>query len=155
MDLNNIDSISNEKKVLVTGSNGLLGQKIVYHLIQKKDIELIASSKGPNRLAKNKTGYKYFDLDLTDKNAVEKIIFSQKPDSVVNCAAMTNVDACEINQLDCWNINVNAVEYLAYAVEKINGHLLHLVLILFLTEQLDPTVNTISQIHYIIMLSQN
>ena len=68
-----------KKKVLVTGSNGLLGQKIVYHLIQRKDIELIASSKGPNRLV-NKTGYQYFDLDLTDKNAVEKIIFSQKPD---------------------------------------------------------------------------
>ena len=114
-----------KKKVLVTGSNGLLGQKIVYNLNQRNDIKLIASSRGPNRLV-NKTGYQYFDLDLTDKNAVEKIIFSQKPDSVVNCAAMTNVDACEINQLDCWNINVNAVKYLAHAIEKINGHLLQL-----------------------------
>ena len=30
---------------------------------------------------------------------------------------MTNVDACENNQEDCWNVNVNAVEYIAYASE--------------------------------------
>ena len=41
-----------KKKVLVTGSNGLLGQKMVYNLIQRKDIELIASSRGTNRLVK-------------------------------------------------------------------------------------------------------
>ena len=114
-----------KKKVLVTGSNGLLGQKIVYNLIQRKDIELIASSRGPNRLVK-KSGYQYFELDLTEKNAVENVIYSQKPDSVVNCAAMTNVDACEINQFDCWNINVSAVEYLAKAIEDIKGHLLQI-----------------------------
>ena len=55
-----------KKKVLVTGSNGLLGQKIVYNLIQREDIELIASSRGPNRLVK-KSGYQYFELDLTEK----------------------------------------------------------------------------------------
>ena len=53
--LNNIQNsifLMNKLKILVTGSNGLLGQKIVYQLIQRKDIELIASSKGPNRLKK-------------------------------------------------------------------------------------------------------
>ena len=39
---------------------------------------------------------------------------------------MTNVDACEQNQEDCWNINVKAVEYIASASECINAHLVHL-----------------------------
>jgi dTDP-4-dehydrorhamnose reductase len=52
------------KKVLVTGSNGLLGQKIIYSLIERKDIDLLASSKGLNRLI-TKSGYKYIDLDIT------------------------------------------------------------------------------------------
>ena len=43
-------------RVLVTGSNGLLWQKIVYQLIKRKDIDLIATAKGPNRLIEKK-GY--------------------------------------------------------------------------------------------------
>ena len=39
-------------KVLITGSNGMLGQKLVYKLKHKNDIELFASSKGENRIYK-------------------------------------------------------------------------------------------------------
>ena len=112
-------------RVLVTGSNGLLGQKIVYQLIKRKDIDLIATAKGPNRLIEKK-GYKYLDLDITNENQVNRALESFKPNSVINCAAMTNVDACEKNQEDCWDINVNAVKYIATASELVNAHLVHL-----------------------------
>ena len=112
-------------RVLVTGSNGLLGQKIVYQLIKRKDIDLIATAKGPNRLIEKK-GYKYLDLDITNENQVYRALESFKPNSVINCAAMTNVDACEKNQEDCWDINVNAVKYIATASELVNAHLVHL-----------------------------
>ena len=62
-----------KKKVLVTGSNGLLGQKIIYSLIERKDIDLLASSKGLNRLI-TKSGYKYIDLDITRKEEVKKVL---------------------------------------------------------------------------------
>ena len=40
------------KTILITGSNGLLGQKLVYNLINRKDVKVIATSVGENRLIK-------------------------------------------------------------------------------------------------------
>ena len=113
------------KKVLVTGSNGLLGQKIIYSLIERKDIDLLATSKGLNRLI-TKSGYKYVDLDITRNEEVKKVFENENPDAVINCAAMTNVDYCEENQDSCWEINVKAVENLAKSCEVSKSHLLHL-----------------------------
>ena len=113
------------KKVLVTGSNGLLGQKIIYSLIEREDIDLLATSKGLNRLI-TKSGYKYIDLDITKNEEVKKVFENENPDAVINCAAMTNVDYCEENQDSCWEINVKAVENLAKSCEVSKSHLLHL-----------------------------
>ena len=113
------------KKVLVTGSNGLLGQKIIYSLIERKDIDLLASSKGLNRLI-IKSGYRYVDLDITKNDEVKEVFENENPDAVINCAAMTNVDYCEENQDYCWEINVKAVENLAKSCEVSKSHLLHL-----------------------------
>ena len=113
------------KKVLVTGSNGLLGQKIIYSLIERKDIDLLATSKGLNRLI-TKSGYRYVDLDITKNEEVKKVFENENPDAVINCAAMTNVDYCEENQDSCWEINVKAVENLAKSCEVSKSHLLHL-----------------------------
>jgi len=112
-------------KVLITGSNGLLGQKLLHKLRQDSSVELIATSKGENRVSK-KSGYTYFDLDITNKNAVSEIILEQKPDVVINTAAMTNVDLCEDKKQACDDLNVNAVQYLADACEKIEAHLIHI-----------------------------
>ena len=114
-----------KKKVLVTGSNGLLGQKIIYSLIERKDIDLLASSKGLNRLI-TKSGYRYVDLDITKNDEVKEVFENENPDAVINCAAMTNVDYCEENQDSCWEINVKAVENLAKSCEVSKSHLLHL-----------------------------
>jgi dTDP-4-dehydrorhamnose reductase len=113
------------KKILVTGSNGLLGQKIIYSLIERKDIDLLATSKGINRLI-TKSGYRYVDLDITKNEEVKKVFENENPDAVINCAAMTNVDYCEENQDSCWEINVKAVENLAKSCEVSKSHLLHL-----------------------------
>jgi len=114
-----------KKKILVTGANGLLGQKIIYNLKNRTDVSLLACSKGVNRLIET-NGYKYIELDITNKNQVQKIISLEKPDAVINCAAMTNVDKCENNQKECWEINVNAVENIATSCELIKAHVLHL-----------------------------
>ena len=52
---------------MVTGSNGLLGQKLTDLLVQDDQIELVATARGINRHPL-KTGYTYLDLDVTDKN---------------------------------------------------------------------------------------
>lgn len=97
------------KKILVTGANGLLGQKLIYAMLKRNDIEIIASSKGENRLLEKK-GYNYESLDITQKEEVRKILLKYKPDVVINTAAMTNVDACEFEKEECWKINVTSVQ---------------------------------------------
>ena len=97
------------KKILITGSNGLLGQKLVYALLKRKDVQVIATSSGANRLI-TKEGYTYESLDITKKSEVESVFKKYQPDVIINTAAMTNVDACETKRDECWAINVTAVQ---------------------------------------------
>jgi dTDP-4-dehydrorhamnose reductase len=115
------------KKILITGSNGLLGQKLVYTLIKNKNVQVIATSVGPNRLIKQE-GYVYESMDITKKEEVDKIFSKYKPDVVINTAAMTNVDACETKRDECWLLNVTAVQNMVDAISVISPatHFIHL-----------------------------
>ncbi len=112
-------------KILITGSNGLLGQKMVSDLKGDTSVELIATSRGENRL-KDKTGYSYFSLDITSNDEVQACMNQFKPDVIVNTAAMTNVDVCEKDKDGCDQLNVEAVKHLISACETHNTHLVHL-----------------------------
>src|SRR6185436_4984374 len=112
-------------KILITGSNGMLGQKLVYGLKDRADVELIATSKGPNRI-KVQSGYVYEPFDISDKSEVEKIINNYQPDCIINPAAMTNVDACELQKENCKKLNVDAVKFLVDSCKKYNTHFIHL-----------------------------
>ena len=115
------------KQILITGSNGLLGQKLVSALLNKNTFQIIATSKGTNRI-NNEIGYVYRSLDITNKEEVDTVISYYTPDIVINTAAMTNVDACETQKEECWKLNVTAVEYLVSAIEKFtpNTHFIQL-----------------------------
>ncbi|MBX7204487.1 MAG: SDR family oxidoreductase [Bacteroidia bacterium] len=114
-----------KKKILVTGSNGLLGQKLIHALAGSNTFELIATSKGENRCLLT-AGYTYHSLDITNKNKVEEVFQNVRPDIVIHTAAMTNVDACEQDHSGCLRMNVDAVSYLVEASEKHQAHLIHL-----------------------------
>lgn len=113
------------KKVLVTGSNGLLGQKLTERILLKKDFELIATSKGANRYTESE-GYSYAEMDIADRESVNQVIAKYKPDVVINTAAMTNVDTCEIEKELCWKLNVTAVNHLIEACKAHQIQLIHL-----------------------------
>ncbi len=113
------------KRILVTGSNGLLGQKLIEKLINDKDISVIATARGENRLPQ-KSGYEFIELDVTDPKSIDSVVSSVKPDVVIHTAAMTNVDQCETEKENCWKLNVDSVEYLINACQKHNCFLLHL-----------------------------
>jgi dTDP-4-dehydrorhamnose reductase len=102
-------------KILLTGANGLTGQKIVYKCLNNPDIDLLATSKGECRI-KVIDGYKYKSLDITNKNDVDSVIKEFNPDVIINTAAMTNVDACELDHENCKKLNVDAVNYLCSAI---------------------------------------
>lgn len=113
------------KNVLLTGANGLLGQKLVYALKSRNDIELLATGIGQNRLI-DQANYSFQSLDITNKTEVDQTVKQFSPHVIINCAAMTNVDACELSQKQCWDINVNGVKYLTNAGAKFGSHFIHL-----------------------------
>ncbi len=111
--------------ILITGSNGLLGQKLIDKLRNTPNITLIATSKGANRHPQT-SGYIYADLDITNEQAVQAIITKYQPTAIINTAAMTNVDACETDTANCTKLNVDAVNYLLTACKTRGIYLVHL-----------------------------
>ena len=109
----------------MTGSNGLLGQKLVYKLKDRTDVELIATARGANRLV-DQTGYLFRSMDIEDRQSVDAVIDTVKPHHIIHTAAMTQVDDCELDHAACDRANVDAVQYIVNAAERNNSHLVHI-----------------------------
>ncbi|WP_311136623.1 SDR family oxidoreductase [Hymenobacter cellulosilyticus] len=88
-------------------------------------MELIASSRGTNKLAGLYPNLHFVPLDVTDRRQVQQVLRAEQPTHLIHTAAMTNVDECELNQESCWLQNVTAVEYLVEACEQLSIHLTH------------------------------
>jgi dTDP-4-dehydrorhamnose reductase len=114
-----------KKRLLITGSNGLLGQKLVELLRKQANVDLIATARGVNRLPVT-DGYTYASLDITVQEEVNAVFDQFKPEIVIHTAAMTNVDTCETDQVGCDLLNVDAVAFIIQACEKHNSYLCHL-----------------------------
>jgi dTDP-4-dehydrorhamnose reductase len=112
-------------KILVTGSNGLLGQTLSELILSTSRATLVATSKGENRYP-HKGDYTYFDLDVCDLARLSDVISITKPDVIINTAAMTNVDTCHVQRDACWKLNVDAVNHLVNLCETHTIHLIHL-----------------------------
>lgn len=119
-------------KILITGSNGLLGQKLVYKLRSRKDVTCIATARGENRLVKQE-GYTYESLDITNLKNVEEVFAKFLPDVIINTAAMTNVDACESDKENAVLLNTTSVKYQVQTLENLmknasgyHPHFIHL-----------------------------
>lgn len=104
-------------KVFVTGVGGQLGYDVMNELA-KRNFEAI----GSDILTKENIAlpYEYIQLDITDKEAVENVINSVKPDVVIHCAAWTAVDAAEEekNKAKVFAINVDGTRNIAEACKK-------------------------------------
>lgn len=105
-------------KILITGSNGLLGQKLVYKLRERSNISCIATARGMNRLVKQ-SGYEFAALDITNYEEVKAVFGKYLPDVVINTAAMTNVDACETERETAWLMNATAVAHQVKVLEEL------------------------------------
>ncbi|AHJ99033.1 SDR family oxidoreductase [Hymenobacter swuensis] len=113
-------------KILITGSNGLLGQKLVALLQQQAGVEVVATSRGANKLAALYPNVRFVTLDVANQKQVQQVLQQEKPTHLLHTAAMTNVDECELQQVECWQQNVTAVRYLVESCERQHIHLLHL-----------------------------
>jgi dTDP-4-dehydrorhamnose reductase len=101
------------RRVLITGANGLLGQKLIELFERHKDFKVFATSRGPSRLEKLPVNVEYQALDVSNESQIRAVVDYFEPDTVINTAAMTNVDECEQNRVQCEAQNVHAVDMLA------------------------------------------
>ena len=103
-------------KILITGSNGLLGQKIVKLCIKYK-IVFIATSKGTNRNPDCPENF-YFNLDICNKLEINNLVDSFHPTHLIHTAAITDVDKCELNKELSYETNVLATKYLFESCQR-------------------------------------
>ena len=112
-------------KIVVTGSNGLLGQTLV-NLLKKQPekYQVFGLSRGANRSCRN--DFVYHNIDITQKGLLTACLQEIQPDCIVNTAAMTNVDACEEYKEECNRLNITAVESLSEFCKAHGIHLIHI-----------------------------
>ena len=112
-------------KVVVIGSNGLLGQTLVNKLYKHSKYQLYAMASGENRNSKV-AALNYFEIAITDFKSIKLQLNLIKPDFIINALAMTNVDVCEVEQTQCDVVNVSFVEQLARISFELGTHLIHI-----------------------------
>ena len=115
-------------RVLITGSNGLLGGYLVKDLIAA-GYKVLATSRGENRtISRNlldSSLVEYQSADITDGIAILSLITAFQPDLIIHAAALTQVDYCELHPVECWNTNVTATRFIIEAAKKVNAALLY------------------------------
>jgi dTDP-4-dehydrorhamnose reductase len=112
-------------RILITGSNGLLGQKLVAALRNDPGTELIATSRGADRTPEP-LGDRYRAMDITVRAEVDRVFDAVRPEAVIHAAAMTNVDACETDPEACRLQNVTATQHLVDAAKRHGSHFIFL-----------------------------
>lgn len=103
------------KKVLVTGCNGQLGRAIQKEYAGQVEFILTDVAEGENITS----------LDITDIDAVMTLALDKKPDVIINCAALTNVDGCEKMWDLAYKINAIGPRNLAIAATTVGAKLVH------------------------------
>lgn len=99
-------------KVLITGSNGQLGQELKALSVNYPELDFIFTDVA--------------ELNITDLKAIECFVEQNKPDFIVNCAAYTAVDKAEENRDAAFLLNAVAVDFLVDAAHKCNATLIHI-----------------------------
>lgn len=112
------------KRVLITGSNGLLGQKVV-DIFSRGEYLLLLVSLEPVSVFDEQI-FPYRHVDLTQKQEVRKIIDEFEPEVIVHTAAVTDVDLCEKDRALAWKVNVGGVENIAHAANLVGAKIIHL-----------------------------
>jgi len=110
-------------RILITGSNGMLGQRAVQFYSSKENVELLATSVEEKSVVDS---IEYVSSDIKNRDEIKKVIHDYYPDFIIHTAAFTNVDLSEKLREDAWKINVKGVEYIAEAARAIDAHIIHI-----------------------------
>ena len=96
-------------KILVTGAGGMVGRAVSEYCRSNGDLVFTYDHRG---------------LDISDSDRVKEILLQDRPEVVINCAAWTDVDGCELNRERAFAVNAEGPENLARASREINAGLI-------------------------------
>ena len=109
-------------KIMITGCKGQLGNEL-QSIIKSGKSEIGEASKEIRDASVIPVDID--ELDITNLSAVESFVLENKPDVIINSAAMTNVDGCETMQDVAFKVNAVGVRNLSMAAKKIGAKLIH------------------------------
>ena len=110
-------------RILIIGSNGMLGQRLTEFYKLSGDVELLTCSIEDKSFIKD---VEYRKLDITDVSEVKSVVMDFFPDEIINTAAFTNVDGAEKEKESAWKINVGGVKNIARYAQAIDAHVVHI-----------------------------
>lgn len=96
--------------ILITGANGQLGRELAKQYHRKKGIHIILTDIA--------------DLDITNGATVNNFVNANKPDVIINCAALTDVEKCETDIDMAYKINTIGPKNLASAANQIGAEII-------------------------------
>jgi dTDP-4-dehydrorhamnose reductase len=105
------------EKLLVTGANGLLGNKIIELAV--RDYEVIPLHHSRPLLSNS------LEVNIADQEKLLGIFRKLRPDAVIHAAAETNVDKCETQKEHAWNVNVEGTRNVAEACAEVSAKLIY------------------------------
>ena len=113
------------KRILICGSNGLLGQRLALMLSSQTEYEVLNTSRKRSFVFDDRL-FDYTQLDITKKGDVKSLVSSFHPTTIINAAGAADVDWCEQHREDAWKINVVGGENLIEATRKVGARLIHI-----------------------------
>jgi dTDP-4-dehydrorhamnose reductase len=113
------------RRVLITGSNGLLGQKLVEILSNSPNYMMLLTSKQELSVFRDER-LQYRQIDISNKHDVSSVVEEFEPEIIINAAAMTNVDQCETEREMAWRANVTGVEHLIRSAKLVGARIIHI-----------------------------
>lgn len=103
----------------------MLGRELV-NLLLEKNFYVIGTSRGESRIECDDKRFKYYNVDISTEPELHDVMQIEKADVIIHTAAMTQVDECELNQDDCFKINVNGTVAALAAAEMFNAFFIHI-----------------------------
>lgn len=109
-------------KLILTGANGFLGQHLSLYMYNKI-YDVYPVSRGPKRIPLGELPY--YQLELTDKQAVLNFVLQVQPDVIIHTAAMSKPDECHNNQAECILHNITVTQYLLEAAKQVSARFIY------------------------------
>ena len=107
-----------KKRLLITGANGLLGNKAVVLASRNYEVTPLHHAKPLHNNS--------LEVDIANNEQVFGIFRKLQPNAVIHAAAETNVDKCETQKEHAWNVNVEGTRNVAEACAEVNTKLIHI-----------------------------